>query len=346
MNSPSARVPRLSRRRFLRSGGGLGLLGLAAGAHPTARAAAPGRDNPWAYDVSRYETTDPQWIRYREARRFPAPRADARRLVVGPDGRVWLGAGNYLVALDEAGEASLEIALSGPVRCLAVAPEGAVFAGLRDHVEVFDARGNRQAVWEAPPGRVWLSGLLVTAEAVFAADSGNRVVWRFDRAGRVAGRIGDRDPARGIPGFALPSPHLDVELHPDGRLRINNTGRHLVETYTFEGERLAAWGKPGMGLEAFCGCCNPIALAVLPDGRIVTAEKGLPRVKVYTPDGRLDAVVAGVESFPENLRATRGESRNDTLNLSLDVAADARGRIFILEPVSATVRVMIPVERT
>lgn len=343
---PSVRVPRLSRRQFLRTGGGMGLVGLALPSPPAARAAAPGRDNPWAYDVSRYETTDPQLIGYREARRFPAPRPDARRLTCGPDGRLWLGAGHAVVALEETGGIGAELALSGPVRCLAVAPDGAVFVGLRDHVEVFDARGERRAVWDAPPGRVWLSGLLATAEAVFAADSGNRVVWRYDRAGKVVGRLGDKDPARGIPGFALPSPHLDVELHPDGRLRINNTGRHLVETYTFEGERLAAWGKPGMGIESFCGCCNPIALAVLPDGRIVTAEKGLPRVKVYQPDGRLDCVVAGVESFPENLRATRGESRNDTLNLSLDVAADARGRIYLLDPVSATVRVMVPLERT
>lgn len=344
--NPSPRLPRLSRRQFLRTGGGLGLLGVSLKTGPAARAAASARPNPRAYDVSRYETTDPQWIGYRESRRFPVPRPDARRLACGPEGRLWIGAGPAVVAVDEAGEVVAEMTLPGPVRCLTVAPDGTVFAGLRDHVEVFDARGNRQAVWDPPPGRVWLSGLLATAEAVFAADSGNRVIWRYDRAGRVLGRIGDKDPARGIPGFALPSPHLDVELHPDGRLRVNNTGRHLVETYTFEGERLAAWGRPGMGLASFCGCCNPIALAVLPDGRIVTAEKGLPRVKVYHPDGRLDCVVAGVESFPENLRATQGESRNDTLNLSLDVVADPQGRIFILEPVSAAVRVMLPAART
>jgi sugar lactone lactonase YvrE len=227
-----------------------------------------------------------------------------------------------------------------------VAPDGTLYVSLRTHVEVFDASGNRRAVWEAPQARAWLSGLLATADTVYAADSGNRVVWRCDRSGRVISRLGEKDPARGIPGLVLPSPHLVVVGHPDGRLRLNNAGRHLVETYTPEGERVSAWGKPGMGIAAFCGCCNPIALAVLPDGRIVTAEKGLPRVKVYQPDGRLDCVVAGVESFPENLRATRGESRNDTLNLSLDVVADPRGRICILDPVSATVRVMVPVERT
>ncbi len=342
----SPRLPRLSRRQFLRTGGGLGLLGLCWKGPAAARAAAANRPNPWAYDVSRYETTDPQWIGYREARRFAAPRPDARRLACGPEGRLWIGAGPAVIAVDEAGGVVTEMTVSGPVRCLAVAPEGTVYAGLRDHVVVFDGQGTRQTVWEAPPGRVWLSGLLATAGAVFAADSGNRVIWYHDHTGRILGRIGDKDPGRGIPGLALPSPHLDVELHPDGRLRVNNAGRHLVETYTVEGERLAAWGKPGMGLASFCGCCNPIALAVLPDGRIVTAEKGLPRVKVYHPDGRLDCVVAGVESFPENLRATQGESRNDTLNLSLDVVADPGGRIIILDPVSATVRVMIPTPRT
>ena len=32
----------------------------------------------------------------------------------------------------------------------------------------------------------------------------------------------------------------------------------------------------------FFGCCNPAQLAVLPDGRFVTAEKGIPRVKIYS----------------------------------------------------------------
>lgn len=341
MKPPSHRTT-LNRREFLRAGGGLGLAGLVASANPAARAAAPGRASPSAYDVSRFETTDPQLIGYVELRRFKAPRPDARRLAVGPEGRLWIAAGHYVVAAGETGAVWVEIAFNNPVRCVAVAPDGVVYAGLRDHVEVLDAAGKRTAVWESPRNRAWLTGLLATADTVFAADSGNRVIWRHDRAGQVLGRLGEKDKDRDIPGFVLPSPHLDVELHPDGLLRVNNTGRHLVEAYTFDGDRAFFWGKPGMGIEAFCGCCNPIALAVLPDGRIVTAEKGLPRVKVYGAQGNLECVVAGVESFPENLRATRGESRNDTLNLSLDIAADSQGRIYILDPVSAEIRVMAP----
>ena len=336
----------LSRRAFLRTGGGLAVAGWALAENPAARAAAPGQKNPWAYDVSAYETTDPALIAYTELRRFKVPRAEARRLTRGPDGRLWLCAGHYLVALDAEGRPGQEIALSASARCAAVAPDGTLYVSLRTHVEVFDASGNRRAVWEAPQARAWLSGLWATADTVYAADSGNRVVWRCDRSGRVISRLGEKDPARGIPGLVLPSPHLVVVGHPDGRLRLNNAGRHLVETYTPEGERVSAWGKPGMGIAAFCGCCNPIALAVLPDGRIVTAEKGLPRVKVYHPDGRLDGVVAGVEHFPENARASRGDTAGNTLNVSLDVATDPDGRIYILDPVAAEVRVMWPKART
>lgn len=336
----------LSRRAFLRTGGALTVVGWAMATNPAARAAAPGRKNPWAYDVSRYETTDPQLLGYTELRRFKAPRTDARRLTCDPQGRLWICAGNYLVAVDAEGRPGLEIALSAPVRCAAVAPDGTLYVSLRTHVEVLDAQGNRRAVWETPRARAWLSGLLATEDSVYVADSGNRVVWRSDRDGHVVGRLGAKDPARGIPGLVLPSPHLVVVAHPDGLLRVNNTGRHLVEAYTLEGERQSAWGKPGMGIASFCGCCNPMSLACLPDGRIVTAEKGLPRVKVYAQDGTLDCVVAGVEHFPENARASRGDTCGNTLTVSLDVAADMAGHIYILDPVTAEVRVMFPKART
>ncbi len=333
---------RLSRREFLRAGGGLGLAGLGLAASPSAFTAAPPASPARGYDVSRYETTDPRLIGYTEARRFRAPRPDARRFALGPDGRLWVAAGHYLVEVSGTGEVLREVALGGPVRCVTVAADGVVYAALRDHVEALDVQGQRQTAWEPPRARAWLTGLATTAGDLWVADSGNRVVWRYERTGRLCGAIVEKDPERGIPGLILPSPHLDVEWQPDGRLWINNSGRHLVECYSREGDRLTAWGRPGMGIEAFCGCCNPIALTLLPEGRSVTAEKGLPRVKVYEPDGRLVCVVAGVESFPENLRVARKDSCRDTLRVSLDVAADRAGQIYILDPVAADIRVMIP----
>jgi len=60
---------------------------------------------------------------------------------------------------------------------------------------------------------------------------------------------------------------------------------------------LGKFGKFGMQDPAdFVGCCNPINVATTPDGKVVTSEKMVARVKVFEPDGRLLAVI-GTEHF-------------------------------------------------
>jgi hypothetical protein len=300
----------------------------------------PGRTNPFAYDISRLARTDPKLVRYHEIGRISSLREDPRRLVFGPGDRLYVAAGNYVSVLDRKGEIISEIALSGPARCLAVTVESEVFVGQRAHVEVFDRKGQRRATWESPGPRTWFTGLAISDNAVFAADAGNRLVLRYDRSGKLTGRIGERNPARNIPGFTVPSPFFDVEMHPDGLLRVNNPGRHRVEAYTSEGEFVLGWGRASAAIDGFCGCCNPVNFALLPDGRFVTCEKGLPRVKVYGLDGTFESVVAGTESFPENARMAAGESRSDTTGVGLDAAVDSTGNIYILDMVRGDIRIM------
>jgi hypothetical protein len=92
-----------------------------------------------------------------------------------------------------------------------------------------------------------------------------------------------------------------------------------------------------MGINGFCGCCNPIGFALLPDGKYATCEKGLPRVKVYSETGEFESVVAGVETFSENARAC---GPSDCTAGGLDVAVDSQGRIYILDIVTGDVRVI------
>ena len=54
---------------------------------------------------------------------------------------------------------------------------------------------------------------------VFAADAGNRVVLRYDKSGKLLGRIGEKNKERNVPGIVMPSPYLDVTLARDGRGR-------------------------------------------------------------------------------------------------------------------------------
>jgi hypothetical protein len=334
----------LSRREFMgRSARHVALLGVgtalgALRASPASSAKRRG-ENPFAYDLRDLQKTDPKLIHYEEVSRFKCPRADSRKIVCGPDERLYVAAGNYVTVLTTEGAAGLEIALAEPARCLGVGKDGTLYVGCRSHVEVFDSKGRRTAAWEPPGERTWLTGLAVGEKDVFAADAGARLVWRYDRSGRLVGRIGEKDKDRNIPGFVVPSPYFDVELHRDGLLRVTNPGRHRVEAYTFDGDLEQSWGRPSAAIDGFCGCCNPINIAVLNDGRLVTCEKGLPRVKVYGVAGQFESVVAGPEAFPEVVKASNVEAV-ESARIALDVTVDTRSRIYVLDPAANSVRVM------
>lgn len=325
-----------SRREFFgQAAGAMAVLGVIA-SQRAAGAAAPTR-NPFAYDVSHLQATDPKLISHVEKSRWKAAHADAKRIAVGVDDTLYICAGNYLTAHQPGGETQFEIATSEPTRCCAVAADGTVYLGLRDHIEVLNAKGQRQAVWESAGQKSWLTGIAAGDKDIFAADAGNRVILRYDKSGKLICRLGEKNPERNTPGFIVPSPFFDVELSRDGLLRVNNPGRHRIELYTSDGDFEGSWGETGMGITKFCGCCNPINFALLTDGRYVTCEKGLPRVKIYSATGAFESVVAGVETFSENARAC---GPSDCTAGGLDAAVDSQGRIYLLDIVTGDIRVM------
>jgi hypothetical protein len=339
------RSSNLSRRHFLKRGAhAAGVLGVSGAAsvfyEQLAGAAASKQTNPFAYDLGELTKTDPKLIQYEATGRFRSPRLEARRIAFGADDHLYLAAGSYVSILDRAGAVVSEIALSAPARCVAIAKDSTLYVSLRDHVEVFDAKGQRRARWDSPGKRTWFTGLAAGENDLFAADAGNRVMLRYDRSGKLVKRIGEKNPARNIPGFVIPSPYFDVEIHRDGLLRVTNPGRHRVEAYTFEGDLELSWGKASAAIDGFCGCCNPVNIAILPNGSIVTCEKGLPRVKVYTVDGQFESVVAGTESFPEAAKSGAVDNVSDSVGSGLDAAVDAQGRIYILDMFTAEVRIM------
>jgi hypothetical protein len=325
-----------SRREFFgQAAGTMAILGAIA-SQRAAGAVAPAK-NPFAYDVSHLQATDPKLIAYEEKARWKAAHADAKRIAVSADDTLYVCAGNYLTAHQPTGETKFEIATSEPTRCCAIATDGSIFLALRNHLEVFDAKGVRKATWESAGKKAWFTGIAVGETDVFVTDAGNRVLLRYDKSGKLIRRIGVKDKDRNIPGFIVPSPFFDVELSRDGLLRVNNPGRHRMELYTVDGDFESSWGVTSMGIAGFCGCCNPINFALLPDGKYVTCEKGLPRVKIYSATGEFESVVAGVETFSENARAC---GPSDCTAGGLDAAVDSQGRIYTLDLVTGDVRAM------
>jgi hypothetical protein len=323
----------VSRRRFLHYAAGTVALGGGGvlGWELIRRNRGTGRDNPFALDVSRFREIDPALVHFKPVQRFPVPRPDPRRVAIDSEDQLHVAAGRYVLTLDRDGNRLNEVACTAPVRCVAVGEDGTSYVGFQDHVEVFDRRGQRLAVWDPIAGRPFLSGLALDANHLFVADSGNRLVWRHDRKGQLLGRIGERDPERDIAGLILPSPYLDVVIAPDGLLRVNNPGRHRVEAYTVDGDLEFYWGRASAAIDGFCGCCNPVGIEVMKDGRTLTFEKGMPRVKVYSATGEFESVVAGPSHFGNsNQDAMRSDPDEPTLG-GLDGAIDSTGRVYVLD---------------
>ena len=147
--------------------------------------------------------------------------------------------------------------------------------------------------------------------------------FRYDAAGRQIGEIGNQNRTR---GFILPNRALDFDIDPSGVVYATDSGRHRVAAWMLDGTSLGFFGRfsqrePG----GFVGCCNPVNLALRPDGKIVTGEKMVARVKVYEPDGTLLALI-GTEHFDQMC-----------IHLHLDV--DSKGRILVADPKRREVKV-------
>ncbi len=301
---------------------------------PTGRSGS-GLSQAYHLDVAALAAFDPNLVLYEEdAPALATGLARSRALALDANGLVYVAGDSAVRVLSRTGDVRRTVELTGEPRCLAVGAEGTLYVGLRDHVEVFDAKGKREATWPSLGDRAFLTSIAVAGSDVFLADAGNTTVVRCDITGKIVNRINSPSEP-----FIVPSPHFDLAVAPDGLLRVVNPGRCRIETYTFDGGRESVWGHNSARIDGFCGCCNPVNFALLPDGGYVTAEKGLIRVKVCHADGSLRGVVAGPDQLVEGGAARVFTSATDAQAGGFDVAVDARQRVYVLDTIKNAVRV-------
>lgn len=279
---------------------------------------------------------DPPLVRFKETARISTGLDGLKSMDAGPGGRIYVVGRNALAVFNLDGHELERFQIDGTPDCLAIAPDGDLLLGLRDHVEVITASGERKSVWRTLGDKAYITSIAVNADEVYVADAGNRIVLRFSRDGTLLGRIGEADPERDIPGFIVPSPYFDVAFDDEGSLWVTNPGRHGLEQYRSNGDLVTSWYKPSMQVEGFCGCCNPTHIAFRADGSLVTCEKGLVRVKLYDAMWTFDALVTEPDLFtdsPEELVAFMGHMPVQ------DIAVDERNRILVLDSELSVVRV-------
>jgi sugar lactone lactonase YvrE len=246
--------------------------------------------------------------------------AEDNLYAAGADGvKVWTADGKLL----------REWRTSGPATCIALGGDGNVYVGQQTKVEVFDPEGKPLRSWGTEglgPGELnWVTGIAIFQANVLVADAGDRCIHRFDTTGDFIADIGKRDPEAGLDGIICPSPYLGLAVDKAGMIYVTNPGMTRVERYSLDGKLLGFRGEGGSQPQQFSGCCNPTNVALFGDGRIVTAEKITPRVKVYDAQGAMRAFI-GPEYFTKEAAG-------------LGLAIDSAGRLFVMDPGDGKVRI-------
>lgn len=276
-------------------------------------------------DMEAFKKTDTNLLLRIDAGFIEVRISNLTAIAVGADDDIYVAGEREIAIMAANGKRAGGFEVEAPIRCLAAMPAGDLLVGLADHVEIYGRDGNRRAIWQTPAPKTAISSAAVSPEFVFVADYGNRIVWRYDHAGKLAGRIGDRAPGREY-GFVIPNVFFDVAAARDGTLWAVNPGIRRLEHFTADGRFLGSWGETSLKAPGFCGCCNPAHIALMGDGSFVTSEKHIVRIKIYDKEGNFRGIVAGHENFA-------GDSPG------LDLAVDSRGRILALDSRAGGVRI-------
>jgi hypothetical protein len=254
---------------------------------------------------------------------IPVPLDDASSLAALEDGRWAVSAGKTLAAVSPKGLVTL-CTFGSRITCLA-ARGTVVYAGLDDHIEILTVRGDQVTSSSSSPS-LGADALLVAVapcgDGYCVSDATTATVFVFRVDGLLVGTIGKES-------FLLPSPNLDLAPAGTTEVWIAHAGRHRVERWSLDGSLERSWGAYAAAGDGFAGCCNPAHIASLPDGRIVTAEKGVWRVRVYDASGALRATLIPEGGLPAGRTV-------------VDVAASAEGRIAVLLTKPVTIALFEP----
>ena len=250
-----------------------------------------------------------------------------RGIAIGAEDRIHV-LGDGMVKVFEAWGAFVREWPAPPgAACLAAGKGGRLYFGAPGRVEVQDDGGAPAGGFPAGgPGRpAEITAIKVLEDRVLVGDAAARLIRIHDLAGKAMGEIGARTKTG---CFILPNKSLDFGVGPGGVVHAGDTGRHQVSSWALDGSPRGAFGKYGLKRpQDFVGCCNPVNLAVAPTGEIVTAEKVVPRLKVFSPAGELLAVI--------------GPGPFDPACTSIPVAVDSKGRIVAADPVRREVRIFL-----
>ena len=295
------------------------------------RSERPGRSeaNPFALNIEAYKSVDPSLINYREARNYKIGFESPAAIKVWND-KIYVAGDNRLKIISMNGALIADLAFHFNPVILEVFAD-TIYLAVKNQVFVADQQGNLLGEWQPLDNSSHITAMAAVDNYLFVADAGKRKIYRYSHDGEILNAFDGKAEEGALHGFIVPSPSFDIGINSENELWVVNPGLHSLENYTFDGNLRRHWKHSGVTPEGFSGCCNPAHFTFLNDGRFVTSEKGLVRIKTYKESGELDGVVAAPVKFS-------GEGQ------APDIAADTQNNIYALDFDTKMIRVFTPVE--
>ncbi|MBS2099156.1 NHL repeat-containing protein [Carboxylicivirga linearis] len=151
-------------------------------------------------------------------------------------------------------------------------------------INVYSMQGDSINHWEACSDNSAYCAMALTNDFVFVTDAQNKNICKYTRGGNFKTFIFSPHD------FIIPSYTFDIFNYNDTIYAVNS-GRHLIERYTTDGDFISSFGGSGTESGFFAGCCNPAYIDITDEGRIYTSEKGNPRISIFNNNGQFDEVL-------------------------------------------------------
>ncbi len=210
-------------------------------------------------------------------------------VTVSPDGIIYLGGDSFVKSINADLSDIWDLKTDLRITSLAVSGD-TVFASTPETILLISKSGKLISEWGPYEENSMITSVSANNRFLAFADAGNKLIFILKKNGELQSMIGQSEEK-----FVIPSSYFDVALS-GGKLFAANTGNRRIETWTIAGKKLSEFGEPGIAPGAFCGCCNPAHFAVIPQG-FVTAEKGINRIKILSPEGGYVEFVSSNNNF-------------------------------------------------
>ncbi len=259
-------------------------------------------DNPYEYNIDEFRKVGESLISYRETRQIaletPNPKA-----IAWHNGNLYLLFDQSLQVISTDGREIMKRVVDKASIALMIKSDGSVLLVYPNYLVKLGSDGNEIIRTDIFEDGSYFRSAAAGGNLIFVADAGKREVVVLDEQLRRINSFKGESGVSSMHGFILPSLHFDMAVNQDGELWVVNPGLHRIQNYTENGRLRGHWGISSFGHEGFSGCCNPYFIEFLSDGRVVTSEKGLVRVKIYKESGELESVVAPPDKFPNSEKA-------------------------------------------